>query len=159
MERKRREIRVRHEAGVPEEVVGALRTERELERLIAGEEKPDAGAVKEVVARVQLVIADYLESGKGMGMGMVLKPVEIVSAIDAALAEAGGQPSPFPDGADARTFFVHGLYDEIVQQPSHLFETRVFPDGSERYVPVGRAVWVACLERVKAGILKAKVKG
>jgi hypothetical protein len=90
---------------------------------------------------------------------MVLKPVEIVSAIDAALAEAGGQPSPFPDGADARTFFVHGLYDEIVQQPSNLFETRVFPDGSERYVPVGRAVWVACLERVKAGILKAKVKG
>jgi hypothetical protein len=157
MERKRREIRVRHEAGVPEEVAGALRTERELERLIAGEEKPDAGAVKEVVARVQLVIADYLESGKGMGM--VLKPVEIVSAIDAALAEAGGQPSPFPDGADARTFFVHGLYYEIVQQPSNLFETRVFPDGSERYVPVGRAVWVACLERVKAGILKAKVKG
>lgn len=48
MERKRREIRVKHEAGVPEQVAGALRTERELERLIAGEEKPDPGAVKEV---------------------------------------------------------------------------------------------------------------
>lgn len=154
MERKRREIRVRHEAGVPEEVAGALRTERELERLIAGEEKVDQRAVAEVVARVQVVIADYLESGKGLGM--VLKPVEIVSAIEAALAEANGVPSPFPDGADARTFFVHGLYDEIVQQPSNMFETRVFPDGSERYVPVGRAVWWAGLEKVRARIVEAK---
>jgi hypothetical protein len=77
------------------------------------------------------------------------------AAIDAARAEAGGQPSPFPDGADARTFFVHGLYDEIVQQPSNLFETRVFPDGSERYIPVSQAVWTAGLDRVKAVILRA----
>jgi len=154
MERKRREIRVRHEAGAPEEVVRALRTERELKRLIAGEVKPDAAAVKAVVARVQLAMADYLESGKGLGI--VLQPVEIVSALDAALAEADGQPSPWPDGADARTFFLHGLYDEIVQQPSNLFETRVFPDGSERYVPVGKAVWRAGLELTKAAILRAK---
>jgi hypothetical protein len=125
-----------------------------LARLMAGEEGVDVRAVAEVVARVQVVIADYLESGKGLGI--VLKPVEIVSAIEAALAEAAGMASPFPDGADARTFFVHGLYDEIVQQPSNMFETRVFPDGSERYVPVGRAVWVASLERVRAGILRVK---
>jgi hypothetical protein len=154
MEKKRRPIQVKHEAGAPAEVVTALRTERELQRLIAGQEKPDAAAVKTVVVRVQLAMADYLESGKGLGI--LLQPVEIVSALDAALAEADGQPSPWPDGADARTFFLHGLYDEIVQQPSNLFETRVFPDGSERYVPVSKAVWRAGLEHTKAAILQAK---
>lgn len=129
-----------------------IRSERALERLIAGEGVPDVGAVKAVAARVQLAMADYLESGKGLGI--VLQPVEIVSAIDAALAEAGGHPSPWPDGADARLFFVHGLYEDIVQQPSNVFETRVFPDGSERYVPVGRAAWRAGLERVRAVIFR-----
>lgn len=153
MERDRRQIQVRHAAGAPEEVVATLKTERELEKLIAGEEKPDAAAVNAVVARIQLAMADYLESGKRLGIQ--LKSIEIVSALDAALAEAAGLPSPWPNGADPRTFFVHGLYDEIVQQPSNLFETRVFPDGSERYIPVSRAVWTAGLDRVKAVILRA----
>jgi hypothetical protein len=135
-------------------VTKAARADSDLERLILGEGAPDLRAVGDVVRKLQVAIADYLESGKGMAI--TLKPVEIVSAIDAALAEADGQPSPWPDGADARTFFLHGLYDEIIQQPSNIFETRIFPDGSERYVPVGKGVWKACLERVKAGILRGK---
>lgn len=82
MERDRRQIQVRHAAGAPEEVVATLKTERELEKLIAGEEKPDAAAVNAVVARIQLAMADYLESGKRLGIQ--LKSVEIVSALDAA---------------------------------------------------------------------------
>lgn len=114
----------------------------------------DEAAAEAVAARVRMAMADYLESGRPLGL--VLKPVEIVSAIDAALKEAAGVPSPLPEGENARVFFLHGLYEEIVQQPSNLFETRIFPDGSERYVPMGRAVWRAGLEKVKAGILKAE---
>jgi hypothetical protein len=69
--------------------------------------------------------------------------------VEAAIQEASGKPSPWPDGADARTFFIHGLYDELIQQPSNIFETKLFPDGSTRYVPIGRAVWKACLERLR----------
>ena len=147
-----RPIRVRHAEGAPESVAAAIRTERELERLIAGEAPADTRQIQAVVAKLQGVIADYLESGKPMGM--TLNPVEILSAIEAAVAEAEGRHSPWPDGAEARLFFIHGLYDELIQQPSNIFETKLFPDGSERYIPISRATWKACLERLREGIVR-----
>lgn len=104
------------------------------------------------MSKLHVVIADYLQSGAPLKLK--LNPVEILSAIEAAIREAEGQPSPWPDGADARTFFVHGLYDELIQQPSNIFETRVFPDGTERYIPISRATWKACLERLKSQIVE-----
>ncbi len=87
-----------------------------------------------------------------------MNPVEILSAVEAALREADGQPSPWPDGADARTFFIHGLYDEIVQVPSNLFEIKTFPDGTERYIPVAKATWKACLEALRQQIISSGTK-
>lgn len=101
-------------------------------------------------------MADYLESGKTIDIA--LNPVEIISAIDAAIHEAEGQPSPWPDGADARAFFIHGLYDELIQQPSNIFETKIFPDGTERYIPIARATWKACLEKLRHQIVTGGVK-
>lgn len=140
----------------PEGEAWALKTQRELEQLIAGEGPVDLAELKTVVGKMQVVIADYLESGKNLHI--TLQPVEILSAIDAALAEAQGRPSPWPDGADARTFFVHGLYDEIIQQPSNIFETRLFPDGSQRYIPISPALWKACLQKLRDSITQAKLR-
>jgi hypothetical protein len=100
---------------------------------------------------LHVVAADYLDSGRPLDI--TLSAAEILSAIDAAIQEALGEPSPWPDGADARTFFIHGLYDELVQQPSNIFETKVFPDGSERYIPISRATWKTCLERFRDEII------
>ena len=130
---------------------GPIHSERALCRLISGEAPVDTSQLSTVVGRVAVVMADYLESGKDIGLE--LNPVEIVSAVDAAIREAEGLPSPWPDGADARTFFIHGLYDELIQQPSNIFETRRFPDGTERYVPIARATWKACLERLRQQIV------
>lgn len=140
----------------PEGEAWARKTQRELEQLIAGEGHVDLAELKTVVGKMQVVIADYLESGKNLHIS--LQPVEILSAIDAALEEAQGRPSPWPDGADARTFFVHGLYDEIIQQPSNIFETRLFPDGSQRYIPISPALWKACLQKLRDSISQAKLR-
>jgi hypothetical protein len=145
--RPNREIHVRHAEGAPEAVISAVKTERELQRLIAGEGAVDKSQISEVVKKLQVVIADYLEGGHDIDIR--LTPLEIISAVEAAIQEASGKPSPWPDGADARTFFIHGLYDELIQQPSNIFETKLFPDGSTRYVPIARAVWKACLERLR----------
>ncbi len=112
----------------------------------------DLRQIQDVLGKVQIAIADYLKSGAPLQI--TLNPVEILSAIEAAIREAEGQPSPWPDGADARTFFIHGLYDDLVQQPSNIFETKLFPDGTERYIPISRATWKACLERLKAQIVE-----
>ncbi|MBB5038647.1 hypothetical protein [Prosthecobacter dejongeii] len=140
----------------PEGEAWALKTQLELEQLISGEGPVDLAELKTVVGKMQVVIADYLESGKNLNI--TLQPIEILSAIDAALEEAQGRPSPWPDGADARTFFVHGLYDEIIQQPSNIFETRLFPDGSQRYIPISPALWKACLHRLRESITHAKLR-
>lgn len=142
----------RPEDSAPEATSRAIPSERALERLIQGQEKPDLKQIQTVVAKLQTVIADYLDSGKPLQI--TLSAFEVLSALEAAIQEADGRPSPWPDGADARTFFIHGLYDEIIQQPSNIFETRLFPDGSERYVPVSRAVWKACLEKLRDGIVE-----
>lgn len=151
--RPHREIHLRHVEGAPEAVISAVKTERELQRLIDGKGTVDKSQISEVVQKLQAVIADYLEGGKPLKI--TLNPIEILSALEAAIEEAQGRPSPWPDGADARTFFIHGLYDEIIQQPSNIFETRFFPDGSERYVPVSRATWKACLESLRTKIIEA----
>ena len=120
--------------------------------LVKGEEEADPRQLLDVVRKLQVVVADYLESGENLGIR--LGPVEIVSAITAAAREAEGQPSPWPDGADARTFFVHGLYQELVQQPSNIFETRKFPDGTERYLPLNRGAWRVCLQLLADSIAR-----
>lgn len=150
------EIHLRHAAGAPESVVSAIQVERELKKLIAGEGTVDKSQISAVVKKLCVVIADYLESGEAIDI--TLSTMEIVSAIEAAIQEAIGHPSPWPDGADARTFFVHGLYDELLQQPSNIFETKLFPDGSSRYVPISRAVWKACLEMLRDQIVASGLK-
>jgi hypothetical protein len=154
--RSKREIVVRHSAGAPEAVAAVIRTERELEKLIAGESAADTREISAVVSKLHVVIADYLESGRPLEIN--LSAIEVLSAVKAAILEAGGQPSPWPDGADARTFFVHGLYDEIIQQPSNIFETKLFPDGTERYIPISRNTWKACLERLRDQIIQGGLK-
>lgn len=154
--RSKREIVVRHAAGAPEAVAAVIRTEWELEKLIAGESAADTREISAVVSKLHVVIADYLDSGKPLQI--TLSAIEILSAVEAAICEAGGQPSPWPDGADARTFFIHGLYDDLIQQPSNIFETKLFPDGTERYIPISRSTWKACLERLRDQIIQGGLK-
>jgi len=152
----RREIQVRHAASTSKTTTDVLRSGRELEKLIAGKNPADTRQIHTVISKLQCVIADYLDSGKPLKI--TLSAYEILSAIEAAIQEAVGQPSPWPDGADARTFFVHGLYDEIIQQPSNIFETKLFPDGSERYIPISRATWKTCLVHLREQIIEAGLK-
>lgn len=112
-------------------------------------EDPDLAQVDEIVARLRVVIGDYVASTAGHGAGPPLGAVEIRSALEAALAEADGAPSPAPAGAEPRAFVVHGLYEELVQQPSNVFETRRFPDGTLRWIPLSRDLWKACLHRLR----------
>lgn len=151
----RRQIRDRPAPSLPG-ASAAIRTQRELRKLIAGECTPDTRQIGTVVSKLQVIMADYLESGRPLKV--TLSAYEILSAIDAAIEEAAGHPSPWPDGADVRTFFIHGLYDELIQQPSNIFETKLFPDGSERHIPISRATWKACLKRLHEQIVQSGLK-
>jgi hypothetical protein len=134
----------------------ATRAELELKQLIAAEAPADLRQIQAVLGKVQIAITDYLKSGAPLKI--TLNPVEILSAIEAAIREAEGHPSPWPDGADARTFFIHGLYDDLIQQPSNIFETKRFPDGTDRYLPISPATWKACLEKLRTQIVEAGLK-
>jgi hypothetical protein len=147
MSKRDLKVVVRHLSGVSQAVADIIRNERELEKLIAGEDVPDPRQITAVVEKLKGVMADYLQSGKPLKIS--LTQAEALSTVEAAMKEAEGQPSAWPDGADARAFFIHGLYDELIQQPSNIFETKVFPDGTERYIPISRSAWKLCLERLR----------
>lgn len=147
---------IRQAVEIPQTTAAVIKTQRELKKLIAGESTADTRQIGTVVSKLQVVIADYLDSGKPLKI--TLSAFEILSAVEAAIQEAVGHPSPWPDGADARTFFVHGLYDEIIQQPSNIFETKRFPDGTERYIPISRATWKACLEHLREQIIEGGLR-
>ncbi|MDB6006481.1 MAG: hypothetical protein JWR15_3468 [Prosthecobacter sp.] len=152
----RRKPPISHPPEAPAASARAIRTEGELKQLIAGKGRADTTQMGDVLAKLSVVMADYLEGGRHIDI--VLNPVEILSAVEAAIHEADGQPSPWPDGADARTFFIHGLYDEIIQQPSNIFEIKTFPDGTERYIPIAKAIWKSCLERLREQIISSGKK-
>ena len=52
--RPNREIHVHHAEGAPEAVISAVKTERELQRLIAGEGAVDKSQISEVVKKLHL---------------------------------------------------------------------------------------------------------
>ncbi|MCA1962491.1 MAG: hypothetical protein LDL31_00940 [Prosthecobacter sp.] len=155
MSQPSRQIFVRHQAVEPDAIAATLGRQEELARLLAGAVIAQPRDIEALVEKLSIVVADDLEGGATLGIR--LGPVEIVSAIDAALEEAFGRPSPWPDGAGAREFFLHGLYEEIIQQPSNLFETRMFPDGSKRYLPVNCGTWKACLEALRMRVVEGSL--
>ena len=146
------EIVVKHQPGMGDLDQRVLVDERALDLLIDGEEPPDPTQIPAIVNKLQSVIANYM---RGLAGGeFQISSEDILQATARALEEANGKPWPYPDGQDAHTFIVHGLYEEIVQQPSNIFETRLFPDGTERYIPIGKGMWQACLKALHQKVHK-----
>lgn len=144
------EIIVKHQAGLGNLDRNVLVDERALDLLIDGEEPPDPTQIPAIVNKLQSVIANYM---RGLAGGeFQINAEDILQATNQALAESDGTPWPYPEGENAHAFIVHGLYEEIVQQPSNIFETRIFPDGSERYIPIGKGMWKACLHALRKKI-------
>ncbi|MEM9299035.1 MAG: hypothetical protein AAGA64_11655 [Bacteroidota bacterium] len=126
---------------LPEEVPGS--EENHLEAL-------DLAQIEHVVTKVEESMIEYLRVAPSLGLEIVSP--DLIDIIDAALCEAEGNPAEKVFSQDEKGFFLFGLYEEIIQQPSNIFETVIKADGKRYYVPLKPALWTACLDRLKTKI-------
>jgi ABC-type Zn2+ transport system substrate-binding protein/surface adhesin len=116
------------------------------------DEAPNLSQIGSVVDKLEDVIVVYLESGAHLG----LEPDadQVLHAVRQALEEAHADENFKPAFEETPMgFYLSGLYEELVQQASNIFEQVTLEDGKARYVPLARPVWIACLQGLEARLL------
>ena len=111
---------------------------------------PDLAQIERVVEKVEDMMATYLEGGAKLGLE--LDTAQVLAVIDRAMEEAGGRGNP-DFGTDVSGYHMSGLYEELIQQPSNIFEHVTREDGEKVYVPLSPALWQACLVRLRAKVV------
>lgn len=110
---------------------------------------PDLAQIERVVEKVEDMMATYLEGGGKLGLS--LETEQVLAVIDRALEEAEGRGNA-DFGADVSGFHMSGLYEELIQQPSNIFEQVTRESGEKEYVPLSVPLWQACLVRLRAKV-------
>ncbi|MDX6765935.1 MAG: hypothetical protein SFU85_04010 [Candidatus Methylacidiphilales bacterium] len=111
--------------------------------------EPNLAQIERVVEKVEDVMATYLEGGEKLGLS--LDTGQVLEVIDRALEEAEGRGNT-DFGSDVSGFHMSGLYEELIQQPSNIFEQITLEDGEKTFVPLSPALWKACLGRLRARV-------
>lgn len=112
----------------------------------------DPKRIAEIVLRLEQVIVDYLALGRKMEIE--ISGEALLDVIDEVTNEAHERPPGKPFAETPEGFFLSGLYEELVQQPSNIFEQVTQADGKEYYVPLKPALWCACLGRLREEVCK-----
>jgi len=110
---------------------------------------PDLTQIERVVEKVEDMMATYLEGGSKLGLS--LDTEQVLAVIDRAMEEAAGRGNA-DFGTDVSGFHMSGLYEELIQQPSNIFEQVTREDGEKEYVPLSVPLWQACLVRLRAKV-------
>lgn len=113
-------------------------------------EPATAEQIRTVVRRLRVLLGEALEQSRRVGVD--LTPPKLVALCDELLHEArepGYRPA-FNDSVEG--FFLGGLFDELVLEPSNIFDTVTSTDGREFYVPLSAEQWIACLEVLRLSL-------
>jgi len=113
-------------------------------------EPATAEQIRTVVRRLRVLLGEALEQSRRVGVD--LTPPKLVALCDELLHEArepGYRPA-FSDSVEG--FFLGGLFDELVLEPSNIFDTVTSTDGREFYVPLSAEQWIACLEVLRLSL-------
>ncbi|MHA3771717.1 hypothetical protein ACXR0O_09300 [Verrucomicrobiota bacterium sgz303538] len=104
-----------------------------------------------VLKRLRVILGEAIEQGRRLGLE--LTGPRLAKLCDELLREArepGYKPS-FDDSVEG--FFLGGVFDDLVQQPSNIFSQVTGTDGKEYYVPLTASQWIACLEALRFSLL------
>jgi hypothetical protein len=107
---------------------------------------PDLAQIDRVVEKIEDVMATYLDGGAKVGLE--LDVAQVLRVIERAQEEAEGRGNA-DFGEDVAGFHMAGLYEELIQQPSNIFEQITREDGEPTYVPLSAPLWRACLARLR----------
>ena len=110
----------------------------------------DLNQIEQVIAKVEESMVEYLRIAPSLQL--TIKPQHLIQVIEAAISEAQGNPPEGVFSHDQMGFFLYGLYEDIIQHPSNIFETVVKNDGKSYYVPLKPELWEACLQQLRLDV-------
>ena len=114
----------------------------------------DADQARTVVKRLRVLLGEGLANAKRCGVE--LNPAQLVRVCDDLLREAlenGWRPDY---GTTVEGFLLAGIFDELVQQPSNIFDVATNSQGQQYYVPLSAENWTACLEALRLSLLPSQ---
>ena len=107
--------------------------------------------LRPVIRKLEVLLGEAL--GEAQKSGVNLPVTSLVTVIDEAVHEATdlGYRAKFPQTVEG--VFLSGIYDELVQQPSNIFDVVTRADGKSYYVPLSSGVWIRCLKSLRKILL------
>ena len=113
----------------------------------SSEPPPEAKEIKTLVLRLEKVIREYVQPAHKMGLTISAK--DIFEVLDLVATKAADKKVELPWQDTAQGFFLAGLYEELIQQPSTIFSQITDAHGDTFYVPLSREIWQTCLKGLR----------
>ncbi|MBM3847393.1 MAG: hypothetical protein FJ405_14070 [Verrucomicrobia bacterium] len=104
----------------------------------------DARTIQPVVRRLERVAADYLAGAPRVGVQLDLEDLDFVIA--RLISESQGLVQLPAFAEDTKGFFLAGLYDELLREPSNIFHQIEVSEESVRLEAMTAEFWRACLQ-------------
>lgn len=112
---------------------------------------PDFRGLEVLVGRTEALIADYVDEAREAGCR--LQGTHLVSVLDQAIAHAEAPANHQPAFEESvEGCYLLGLYEELVQQPTNVYEQVTTPEGRQEWRTLEYPVWAECLRRVRASV-------
>jgi hypothetical protein len=103
--------------------------------------------IRGIVKRLQVLLGEAMEQGDRVGVEVT--PPKLARVCDELLHEAR-HPGyrPRHDGS-VEGFFFAGVFEDLAQQPSNIFDEVTGADGKAYHVPLTVETWIQCLETLR----------
>ena len=110
-------------------------------------DKVNQAQIKGILRRLRVRLGEA--SLEAAALGLDFDGPLVHEVLDHLLTETR-QPghTPFNDGS-VRAWFVEGLFADLIQYPSNIFEIVTAADGSQNYLPLTPEAWATCLTKLK----------
>lgn len=110
-----------------------------------------AAQMASVLKRLRVLLGEAILEGKRVGVE--LTPPKLAALCDELIREAS-EPGYRPDfGTSVEAFFLGGVFEQLMQEPSNIFDQVRAADGREYYVPLTPEQWIACLAHLRLSLL------
>ncbi len=115
-------------------------------------ETPGDGQLRVLVKRMEDFIAGYLlQAGK---MGVAISSQMVLDLVDRAILKAEKVEGSIEYNKTVEGYFLEGMLEDLNSQPESIFEQVTTPEGETIYAPLSDTVWLACLKKLRRGLIK-----
>ena len=114
----------------------------------------DAAQARVVVKRLRVLIGEGIENAKRCEATLTAE--DLVKVCDDLIRETRENGFRPDYGDSVKGFILSGIFDELLMQPSNIFDVERSLDGGNFYVPLSAETWVACLEALRLSLAPEK---